>query len=133
MFEFIISFILGVLAISTGYYVYTSIKIRKSYLIMRKRFEGLKQHNNERYADMTTYVLHSKQWNKDLEEKIENLDLKNIDELKDMIGDVKKAVEKNKEDIKTQSFTNRDIFKGLNTMNGKLNSLREDPKFLNRY
>lgn len=133
MFEIIISFILGILAISTGYYVYTSIKIRKSYIFMRKRFEGLKQHNNERYAEMTEYAIHTKQWCRDLEKMIKELDIKSIKDLnQDILGE-KKQVNQLIEMLKRENERINGLNNRLDILNGKVNALKEDPKFLNRY
>lgn len=133
MFEIIISFILGILAVSTGYYVYTSLKIRKSYIIMRKRFEGLRQQNNERYAEVTQYTIQVNQWYQELEDMVNNLDVKSIEALNEEILNEKKQTQHLFKLLKDVNEHLSRLSKHMDILNGKINSLKEDPNFISRY
>lgn len=133
MFEIIISFILGILAISTGYYVYTSLKIRKSYITMRKRFEGLRQQNNEQYAEVTQYTIQVNQWYQELEDMVNNLDIKSIENLNEEILNEKKQTQHLLKLLKDVNEHLSRLSKRMDILNGKINSLKEDPNFISRY
>jgi len=100
---------------------------------MRKRFEGLRQQNNERYAEVTQYTIQVNQWYQELEEMVNNLDIKSIEALNEEILNEKKQTQHLFKLLKDVNEHLNRLSKRMDILNGKINSLKEDPNFISRY
>jgi hypothetical protein len=82
---------------------------------------------------MTEYAIHTKQWCRDLETMVKELDIKSIKDLnRDILGE-KKQVSQLIEMLKRENERINGLNNRLDILSGKVNALKEDPKFLNRY
>jgi len=100
---------------------------------MRKRFEGLRQQNNERYDEVTQYTIQVNQWYQELEDMVNNLDIKSIENLNEEILNEKKQTQHLFKLLKDVNEHLSRLSKRMDILNGKINSLKEDPNFISRY